>query len=672
MADDIVVAPVLNLEGMKALGIMLSKRFGQYEKDRFAVEQQWLQNLRQHRGIYDPEISNKIPDDQSRAYPKVTRTKVVNTVARLMEMMFPQTEKNYGIAASPLPDLSTEDLQKVLDLLKSEQPAGAPPLDDDTIEKAIKSFADAKAERMSVEVDDQLSELEYITVARRIVGSAVLYSIGILEGPQTIDKKARTWKPDPLTGALTAMSIDKVAPTYEFVPVWEWYPDLSAKQFSQSDGSFRRHIWSRNQVSELAKRSDFLPDQVKLFLKNNVTGNYKERHWETDLRSQRSDKKNVENLSGRKYEGWAFWGFVSGKDLRACGVSIKDADLETEFEANVWGIGDVVIKAQLNPYDSKIRPYHTFVFEEDDINLLGNGLPAVIRDSQLAVCEAARMLLDNASIVCGPQLEVNVDLLMPGQSLDIYARKNWLREGTGQEAGMRAVQAITLESHMTELQAIIELFMSFADNETALPPPAMGDLSQGGSEALRTQGGASMLLGAAALPIRDTVRNFDRFTTSFISSLYFWNMQFNTNEAIKGDFQVIARGSTSLIAKEVRGTHLDQFMTTLTPDEKMYLNTRKVLEERMKVRDLPLELMEDKAVVDQKLQEQAAQSQATAAGQAAMIRAEVKATIAGAFKDFALAIKATASANADTFEKTVEGIANAIDAGSKPKPPTQS
>lgn len=664
MADDIV-APTLNPEGIKALGILLYSRFGQYEKDRKEVELQWLRNLRQHRGIYDPEISNKIPDDQSRAYPKVTRTKVVNTVARLMEMMFPQTEKNYGIEASPLPDLATEDLQLVLDQLATENTAGGA-LDDSVIEKAIKSFADAKAERMAVEIDDQLSELEYITLARRIVGSAVLYSVGILEGPQTIDKKARTWKPDPITGALKAVAIEKVAPAYEFVPVWEWYPDLSAKMFAQTDGSFRRHIWSRHQVSELAKRTDFIESQVKRFLRDNLSGNYRERHWETDLRSQRSDKSNVNNLSGRKYEGWSFWGFVSGRDLRACGVAVKDTDLDTEFEANVWGLDNVVIKAQLNPYDAQIRPYHTFVFEEDDINLLGTGLPAVIRDSQLAVCEASRMLLDNASIVCGPMLETNVDLLMPGQSLDIYARKNFLREGTGVEAGMRAVNSITLDSHMTELQAIIELFMGFADSETALPPPAMGDLSQGGSEALRTQGGASMLLGAAALPIRDTVRNFDRFTTSFISSLYHWNMQFNTNEAIKGDFQVIARGSTSLIAKEVRGTHLDQFITTLSPDEKMYLKTREVLEERMKVRDLPLTLMEDKEIVDKKLQEQAAQAQATAAGQAAMIRAEVKATIAGAFKDFALAIKASASANADTFEKTVEGIANAIDAGAKP------
>lgn len=168
-----------------------------------------------------------------------------------------------------------------------------------------------------------------------------------------------------------------------------------------------------------------------------------------------------------------------------------------------------------------------------------------------------------------------------------------------------------------------------------------------------------MLLGAAALPIRDTVRNFDRFTTSFIGSLYYWNMQFNDNESIKGDFTVIARGSTSLIAKEVRSQQLDQFVTTLSEEERLYLDEEKVLMERMKVRDLPVELLADRDVVKKKLAERAASSQAQASQQAAMISAQIKAEIAGAFKDFALAIKAQAGANADTFNTIVKGVEDA-------------
>jgi len=658
MADEPAV-PVVNLEKMNALGVTLSSRFEQYKKDRRETEQQWLRNLRQFRGVYDPEIERRISPDQSKAYPKITRTKVVGTVSRLMEMLFPQTEKNWGIEESPLPDLSKDDLQLVLDQLTAEtQAAGkdATAISDEDIEKAIKSFAKEKAKRMGIEMQDQLDEIEYITLARRVIFSAVLYSAGVLKGPMVKNKKSRKWTRDAM-GKLIATVVSKYAPFYEFVPVWDWYPDLSAKAFEQMDGSFFRHVMSRNQFSELGKRPDFMVDTIKTWLRNNTAGNYKELDWEQELRTK-GDRKNLTDLSGRKYELWEWWGFISGHDLRACGVAIPDEELSQELEASVWGIGNVLIKAKLNPYDAKIRPHHVFVYEEDDINLLGIGVPQVMRDSALAIGEATRMMLDNASVVCGPMLELNQDLLVAGQALDIHAFKVWLREGQGQDAGQRAVQNVVIEGHIAELRSIIELFMQFADTETALPPSALGDVTKGGSEALRTQGNLSMLMGAAALPIRDTVRNFDRFTTSFISSLYYWNMEFNDDESIKGDFAVIARGSTSLIAKEVRSVHLDQFATTLTPEERMYISTKKLLLERMKARDLPEELLEDEEVVAQKLKEQADAAAAAASQQGQMIQSEIRKNIANAFKDFALAIKAQTGANVDTFNAIVEGIAN--------------
>src|SRR5258706_15953964 len=101
----------IDAEKMNKLGTNLFSKFGLYQKDRRETEMQWLRNLRQFRGIYDPEIERRIPPDQSKAYPKITRTKVVGTVARLMEMLFPQTEKNWGAISSPLPDLSEGDLQ---------------------------------------------------------------------------------------------------------------------------------------------------------------------------------------------------------------------------------------------------------------------------------------------------------------------------------------------------------------------------------------------------------------------------------------------------------------------------------------------------------------------------------------------------------------------------------
>ena len=662
---DALQVPELNQVELQKLGTTLFARFETYEKDRKACEDTWLRNLRQFRGIYDPDIAKRIPDDQSTAYPKITRNKVIGTVARLMEMLFPQTEKNYGIAASPLPNLSEADLQKILDQLAVEHQGEA--LTDEWIEAAIKSVAAAKAERLELVIDDQLTELDYVSICKRVIFSGVLYGIGVLKGPMVLKEDTRKWTQDPYTGAYKATTEERKKPFFELCPVWDWYTDLSAKTLDATDGEFQRHIMTRTQLNELRDRPDFFADQIKKWLADHHTGNYRERHWETELRASRaSDRTNVTDMSGRKYEVLEYWGCVTAHEMKAAGIQFSDTELADEVEVNIWLLGNTVIKCVFNPYDGRTRGYHCFVYEEDDINLTGNGLPVTMRDSQLAICEAARMILDNASVVCGPILEMNVSLLSPGQSTDIHARKTFLREDSGIDAQSPAVREINVDSHIGELISVIELFMGFADAETALPPPALGDVSGQGKESLRTSHNMSMLLGAAALPIRDTVRNFDRFTISVISSLIYWNMEFHPDDSVKGDSMPIARGSTSLIAKELRAAALDQFMLTLTPEERIYFKTREVLMERVKARDLPTTIMEESDVVTSKLAEQARNAQAGAQQATDLVRAQIKGEVASAFKDLMLGLKAQAGANVDTFNAIVEGITSVNESNQPP------
>ena len=666
MAD---MVPALNEEGMKKLGASMRSLFEQHEKDRKAAEDRWLQNLRQFRGIYDPEVSKMIPEGFSRAYPKLTRWKVIGTVARLMQMLFPQTEKNYGVTASPIPDLPTDQLQQVLNELVAAkaQATGVDPKDveltDEEIEKAIVARAKQRAERMEKKIDDDLKEMEFITLARKVVFSAVLYNVGVLEGPFHRKVKSRTWKKDPNRGGYIAEEVDKYKPFLEFLPVWNWYPDLTAKTLDKQDMTFKRHVMIRQEVEALAHREDFLAPVIEDWLRLNKSGNYQERTWETDIRSEpKSDKANVSDHSGRKYELISGRGGVSGHDLRACGVMVPDADVGRTFAADIWVIGSTVIKARLAPL-GEARQFHEFVFEDDDLSLLGNGQCDTLRDSQLSICEATRAALDNAAVV-GPQVEVNTELLDPGENTTIRKHKTWHRNGTGAEAQIPAVRNIVIDSHLSELVLLIKTFMEFADKESGLPPPSLGDVSGGGSEALRTQQNASMFLGAAALPIRDTVRNYDTFTISVVSSLVKWNRKFDPNPSRDGDFDIIARGSTSLIAKEVLAQSLDAFRVTISEDELPHVNSRALLEERAKARDIPIErILEDEDVAKQKIAS-AAQAQAQQVqDQQKLVEAQVNETLAKAFKAAAEARKADASISVDVFTALMEALTNGLEGG---------
>jgi hypothetical protein len=201
-ATTILQAPQMKPEGMRRLGDMLAKRFTQYESDRKLAELKWARNSRQYLGIYDPEIEAAIDKNRSRAYPKLTRVKCVSMLSRLMNLLFQADDKNWTVAPSAVPNLSTEDLQSVLDELmpppNQAATMGAPtampaqraaPPSSETIEAAIRAFARKRADRLELEIEDQLQELggsrsvDYVALCRKVLASGIQYGAGILKGP---------------------------------------------------------------------------------------------------------------------------------------------------------------------------------------------------------------------------------------------------------------------------------------------------------------------------------------------------------------------------------------------------------------------------------------------------------------------------------------------------------
>ena len=78
----------------------------------------------------------------------------------------------------------------------------------------------------------------------------------------------------------------------------------------------------------------------------------------------------------------------------------------------------------------------------------------------------------------------------------------------------------------------------------------------------RTASGMSMLMGAAAQNIKAVVRNIDDYLlTPLGKALFAFNMQLNFDEEyVKGDLDVRARGTESLMRNEIRSQRLLQFM----------------------------------------------------------------------------------------------------------------
>jgi hypothetical protein len=673
-------SPLVDTNKLRSLGAKLESDFRSYESHRRDAEMRWARNLRQFLGEYDPELLKMLDKNRSQAYPRITRVKCISMLSRLMNLLFPTSEKNWGITASPVPNLSVEDLTTVLQqvqapMLAPQEPGQPPPppLTSEAIERAVLDFARVRASKLETEIEDQLAEiggnrnLNYVALCRRVLLSGIMYGAGVVKGPFVREQAQRCWLPQPGPAGMLYVPEQKIAmrPQLEFVSLWDYYPDMSAKNIHQMDGQFQRMVLSKSQLRELADNPEFFSETILQILEQMPQGNYKEKTFESELRVI-GVHSNINPNLGRKYEVLVWEGFVASDYLEAAGITLPNG-IKDMADASVWMLNGQIIRADLSPWaelepDQRVQMYHHFIFEEDDSSLMGNGLPNIMRDSQMSICSAARMTMDNGSVVCGPNMEVNRDLLVMGQDeQSIQPYKVWLREGIGVEAQWPAVRNIQIDSHLPDLQNIIKMFMEFADQETFVNPATGGDMQKGPSEPFRTAAGASMIQGMAALPFKDVVRNFDTFTISVMNALILFNKHFNTKQEVQGDFTPIARGSSSLIAKEVRGMAYDQLAATLQPEERAYIKWHAMLAERLAVRDIDVTRVlcteAEAREIDQAMAQKNAEQQAQ---MTELLRAEVRKLLADATKSLTQAGSNDAKGEAATYNAILAGLEHGV------------
>lgn len=610
-------------ETMRAFGYRLYNEFSTNKAYRRPKELQWLEDLRAYKGVYDPDV--RIDPDNSHVYPKLTRSKVNIVLSRLHEMLFPDQDRNWELAPTPEPVI-----QAALVFQIAQQITQPPPIDEATgqvqidpqtgfpmqpipptreqLNEAIKDFAKETAQKMQSEIDDQLTEMDYPEVAKKVLRSGLLYGTGILAGPLVNRRQKCRWQPDDQTNTYIEKIEDQDVPYMEFTRIWDWYPDMTVAEFSQAQGFWQRSILTKHDLRKLMKRPDFDKDIIRRYLQERPDGDYVPEPFEVDLQALEVDAATQSSSEaggttifssgttttqssyrqhGKRYEAIQYWGYVDGSDLAACGILNPDGseiDVDLEYAANVWLIGKAPVKVML--YDGALTHYKVFYYEKDETSIFGEGLARVMRHSQIAVSSAARMMLDNAACVAGPQVEVNWQLMHEGTDLNsFYPRKIWYRDGRGIEAQYPAVRVYNIDSHIEELGKISDIFMNFADQETCLPTWMIGD-KVNNENSKQTSGRQAEIL----VSIKDVVKNFDTFTEQVMRDLYSWNMEFNPREDIKGDFQCKPRGVSSLVIKEIRMAALANLKNTMQPDDWPYIPRREFLAETLKAHDIKIEL----------------------------------------------------------------------------------
>ena len=558
-------------------------RYQRAEDYRTNDEDRWLRSYRNYRGLYGSDVQFT-EAEKSRVFIKVTKTKTLAAYGQIVDVLFAGNKFPISIEPTVLPEGVAKDVSfdpKMPEELKGEPeetspygfkgdgmelPKGATektlqdrlgPLEDNlgdieglkeevgkTPTAVTFSPAMIAAKSMEKQIMDQLQESGASKQLRSTAFEMALFGTGVMKGPFAVDKEYPNWDEEG-----NYSPVFKTVPSTSHVSVWNFFPDPDAANMDEAQYVIERHKMSRTQLRGLKKRPYFRGTVIDDVIAAGES--YTKKYWEDDLSDYAADH-GVD-----RFEVLEYWGMCDISMLEENDVEIpKDLKAFDELQTNIWICNGKLLRMVLNPFKPATIPYMAAPYELNPYSFFGVGLAENMDDTQTLMNGFMRMSVDNAVLSGNLLIEVDETNLVPGQDLSVYPGKVFRRQGG---APGQAIFGTKFPNVSNENLQLFDKARQLADESTGFPSFAHGQTGVQGVG--RTASGISMLMNAAAGSIKTVIKNVDDYLLKPLGEgMFRFNMQFNFDKAIRGDLEVQARGTESLMANEVRSQRLMSFL----------------------------------------------------------------------------------------------------------------
>jgi len=557
-------------------------RFKKSEDYRYEDELRWVRAYRNYRGLYGPDVQFT-EAEKSRVFIKITKTKTLAAYGQIVDVLFANNKFPLSVDPTKLPEGVAKDVSfdpKEPEELRNQNlespygfngdgmdlPKGATAQSlQDRLGPLQEKLADVEnlkeevgktptaitfspamiaAKNMEQKIHDQLEESNANKHLRGTAFEMALFGTGVMKGPFALDKEYANWDEEGNYNPTF-----KTVPQVSNVSVWNFYPDPDANNMDEVLYVIERHKMSRSELRALKKRPYFRENVINEVIADGE--NYVKKYWEDDLTDY-----NQENYVNR-FEVFEYWGSIDTDMLLEQEVEIPDELKEfDELQANIWVCNNKLLRVVLNPFKPANIPYMAAPYELNPYSFFGVGLAENMDDTQTLMNGFMRMAVDNAVLSGNLLIEVDETNLVPGQDLSVYPGKIFRRQGG---APGQAIFGTKFPNVSGENMQLFDKARQLADESTGMPSFAHGQTGITGIG--RTASGISMLMNAAAGSIKTVIKNVDDYLLKPLGEgLFRFNMQFDFDPKIKGDLEVVARGTESLMANEVRSQRLMQFL----------------------------------------------------------------------------------------------------------------
>jgi|TARA_R100001480_G_scaffold19477_2_gene28963 hypothetical protein len=570
--------------GVSSIIPFIQERFSRAEDYRENDEQRWLRAYRNYRGLYGSDVQFT-EAEKSRVFIKITKTKTLAAYGQIADVLFAGNKFPLSIEPTELPEGVVADVHfdpKEPEQMRGETSLSSPygfngdgrdlkpgdtlktlqdklgslenklePVQDKLKEGPAQTptaieFSPAMiaAKKMEKKIHDQLQESGANKQLRSSAFEMALFGTGIMKGPFALDKEYPNWNDEGVYDPLF-----KTVPQVSHVSVWNFYPDPDANNMEEAQYVIERHKMSRSQLRALKKRPYFRSSVIDEVI--NEGENYYKKYWEDDLSDYSPDHGIY------RFEVLEYWGMIDTDMLEEQGVEIpKELQTFDELQANVWICNGKLLRMVLNPFKPATIPYVAAPYELNPYSFFGVGIAENMDDTQTLMNGFMRMAVDNAVLSGNLLIEVDETNLVPGQDLSVYPGKVFRRQGG---APGQAIFGTKFPNVSNENLQLFDKARQLADESTGMPSFAHGQTGVSGVG--RTASGISMLMNAASGSIKTVIKNVDDYLLRPLGEGFFrFNMQFDYDSEIKGDLEVKARGTESLMANEVRSQRLLSFL----------------------------------------------------------------------------------------------------------------
>jgi hypothetical protein len=556
--------------------LALSTNIADYVRSRYRIAHQ----DKKDSGVYDRMVEchaawrgddlEDCKEEGEGAAPRlvlnVTRPLVRGVTALMQRPLASAKARPWTIKPTPKVELSEPAQEKVAQQISRDMPAiveaaGADPEKIDTIIEKVSEVqlvedtnkAQIAADKLTTLIGDQLLEAGWTGAFQDFLHNLALYPVAILKEETGVVKKLQ-WSGTTLT------PVDTQTRVVTNISPFDFYPAPGARGVNDAEYIIERRRISSGDLAMLAGAPGYDADAIQRVLTEMPNG-----HEEPIASAGSTEDGSDEDGTKHFYDALGYYGLLPASHLRDWGVDVAKTVGNIGYEAEVWIVGGITIKAALNPDPLGRRPFYCTAFEPIPGEIFGESPGTDVLTVQRLITATASALVRNLAYSSGPIGEVEMDRVQDGDDPAMVMPGMLRVVSKDKMHGSPAYKFHTVPSLSGELMALLKEFQEYAFTVLGIPRVAFGG-PQGLGTIGRTSSGVAALLNQSSNTLYHAMEAIERGVIEpLVQSFIDREMIYGTDLSVKGDLRAYAVGVSGIVEKEAKSDKLQWALQSLAP-----------------------------------------------------------------------------------------------------------